>query len=211
MSLLLIGLTGSIGMGKSQTAMLFQEAGVLVYDADATVHQLYAPGGKAVAPVAALFPESLREGAIDRAILSTYVINNPEALKQLETIVHPLAREAQRDFIREAVATGQRRIVLDIPLLFEKQGEKFVDVVIVVSAPAELQKQRVLARPNMSEEKFNDILAKQVPDAEKRARADYIVDSSISVEHARAQVQEILADLEGRAGKVFDALYSDLG
>lgn len=209
MSALMIGLTGSIGMGKSQTASLFEEAGVPVYDADATVHKLYAPGGRAVAPVAHAFPDSLRDGGIDRAALSGYVINNPDALRQLEEIVHPLAREAQRDFIRQIVADGHRHIVLDIPLLLEKQGEKMVDVVVVVSAPPELQRQRVLARPNMSEQKFADILAKQMPDAEKRARADYVVDSSISVDDARDQVRTILQQLEQHEARVFDKFYRD--
>lgn len=205
--MLLIGLTGSIGMGKSQTAQIFAEEGVPVYDADAAVHRLYAPGGRAVEPVAALFPETLRDGGIDRAILSTFVIDQPEALRELEKIVHPLVGQEQRSHLLSLAEKGHQQVVLDIPLLFEKQGASRVDVVVVVSAPPDLQRHRVMQRPNMSEEKFLDILSKQVPDAEKRAQADYVVDSSISVDDARRQVRDILQDLEGRPGRAFDMIY----
>lgn len=198
--MLLIGLTGSIGMGKSQTARLFEELGVPVYDADATVHALYAKGGDAVEPVGELFPDVIVDGAIDRARLSAHVINDAAALKKLEAVVHPLAGRAQFDFLRQHLARGTAMVALDIPLLLETGAQDRVDAVVLVSAPFAIQKQRVLARPNMSEEKFNAIIAKQMPDAEKRAHADFIVDSSISVDDARRQVRDILTALAGRQG-----------
>ena len=198
--MLLIGLTGSIGMGKSQTARLFEEQGVPVYDADATVHALYAKGGDAVEPVGELFPDVIVDGAIDRAKLSAHVINDAAALKKLEAVVHPLAGRAQIDFLRQHLARGTAMVALDIPLLLETGAQDRVDAVVLVSAPFAIQKQRVLARPNMSEEKFNAIIAKQMPDAEKRAHADFIVDSSISVDDARRQVRDILTALAGRQG-----------
>jgi len=201
----LIGLTGSIGMGKSLTASLFQKQGVPVYDADAAVHALYEKGGAAVAPIGALVPEAVVDGTVDRAILGAHVLKDAEKLKALEAIVHPLAGQAQMAFLLDNEAAGTKAVVLDIPLLLEGGGEKFVDSVVVVSAPYELQRQRVLARPGMSEERFADILAKQVPDAEKRKRAEFIVDSSISVEDAEAQVRAILDAIEGRAGAAYAA------
>jgi len=201
----LIGLTGSIGMGKSLTASLFQKQGVPVYDADAAVHALYEKGGAAVAPIGALVPEAVVDGTVDRAILGAHVLKDAEKLKALEAIVHPLAGQAQMAFLLDNEAAGTKAVVLDIPLLLEGGGEKFVDSVVVVSAPYELQRQRVLARPGMSEERFADILAKQVPDAEKRKRAEFIVDSSISVEDAEAQVRAILDAIEGRVGAAYAA------
>ena len=202
--MLLIGLTGSIGMGKSQTARLFEEQGVPVYDADATVHALYAKGGDAVEPVGELFPDVIVDGAIDRARLSAHVINDAAALKKLEAVVHPLAGRAQIDFLRQHLARGTAMVALDIPLLLETGAQDRVDAVVLVSAPFAIQKQRVLARPNMSEEKFNAIIAKQMPDAEKRAHADFIVDSSISVDDARRQVRDILTALAGRQGTALE-------
>lgn len=196
----LIGLTGSIGMGKSLTASLFEKEGVPVYDADAAVHALYEKDGAAVAPIGALVPEAIIEGAVDRAILGRHVLKDGDKLKALEAIVHPLAGEAQMRFLAENEASGTKAVVLDIPLLLEGNGEKFVDSVVVVSAPYDVQRARVLARPGMSEERFADILAKQVPDDEKRKRAEFIVDSSISVEDAHAQVRAILDTIAGRAG-----------
>lgn len=201
----LIGLTGSIGMGKSATATLFQEAGVPVYDADAAVHALYEKGGAAVAPVGDLVPEAIVDGAVDRAVLGQHVLRDGAKLKVLEAIVHPLAGQSQFDFLAQAQADNAPAVVLDIPLLFETGGAAFVDCVVVVSAPFELQKQRVLARDGMSEARFNDILAKQVPDKDKRAKADFIVDSAISIEDARTQVHAILEAIKGRAGSAYEA------
>lgn len=201
----LIGLTGSIGMGKSQTASLFREEGVPVYDADAAVHALYEKGGAAVAPIGELVPEAIVDGAVDRTILGSHVLQDGDKLKALEAIVHPLAGQSQMRFLTEAVAAGADLAVLDIPLLYETGGDGFVDSVVVVSAPEALQRERVLARPGMSEAKLNDILAKQMPDADKRARADFIVDSSISVADAHAQVRAILKALHGRDGTALAA------
>ena len=201
----LIGLTGSIGMGKSLTAGLFEKQGIPVYDADAAVHALYEKNGAAVAPIGALVPEAIVNGAVDRAILGQHVLKDADKLKALEAIVHPLAGAAQRQFLIENEARGTKIVVLDIPLLLEGNGEKFVDSVVVVSAPYELQRTRVLARPGMSEERFADILSKQVPDAEKRTRAEFIVDSSISVEDAKTQVRAILEAIDGRVGRALAA------
>jgi dephospho-CoA kinase len=185
-----LGLTGSIGMGKSTTASFFAEAGVPVYDADAAVHALYE--GKAVAPIEAAFPGTTRDGMVDREELARRVLGDPAALKRLEAIVHPLVRQAQADFIREAQASGAKVAVVDIPLLFETKGEERLDAVLVVSAPADVQRARVLARPGMSAERLDAILAKQMPDAEKRRRADFVVDTSRGFDDARAQVHAIL-------------------
>ena len=201
----LIGLTGSIGMGKSLTAGLFEKQGIPVYDADAAVHALYEKNGAAVGPIGALVPEAIVNGAVDRAILGQHVLKDADKLKALEAIVHPLAGAAQRQFLIENEARGTKIVVLDIPLLLEGNGEKFVDSVVVVSAPYELQRTRVLARPGMSEERFADILSKQVPDAEKRQRAEFIVDSSISVEDAETQVHAILETIDGRVGRALAA------
>jgi dephospho-CoA kinase len=188
-----LGLTGSIGMGKSATARMFADEGVPVYDADAAVHELYGPGGAAVAPVEAAFPGVASEGFVDRALLGQRVLNDPEALKRLETIVHPLVGRHRLDFFSQAAAAPV--LVLDIPLLFETGGEKAVDAVAVVSAPAGVQRTRVLERPGMSAEKLQAILARQVPDAEKRARADFVIDTSQGFDHARDQVRRILSTL----------------
>ena len=185
-----IALTGSIGMGKSTTAGFFADAGVPVYDADAAVHALYE--GEAVAPIEAAFPGTTRDGKVDREELAKRVLGNPQALQRLEAIVHPLVRQAQAKFLREAEAQGAEVVVIDIPLLFETKGEERADAVVVVSAPADVQRARVLGRPGMSAERFDAILAKQMPDAEKRWRADFVVDTSRSFEDARAQVHAIL-------------------
>ncbi|MGE0828668.1 MAG: dephospho-CoA kinase [Hyphomonadaceae bacterium] len=197
--MILLGLTGSIGMGKSATAQMFAEEGVAVYDADAAVHKLYAPGGAAVALIAAAFPDAVKDGAVDREALSRAVLGNDAALKLLESIVHPLVRQAQQDFLNAQRAAGAHVVVLDIPLLFEGGGEKFLDAVAVVSAPADQQRARVLARPGMSEEKFAAILAKQMPDEEKRKRADFIINTGLGFEEARAQVRAILDALNEAA------------
>lgn len=200
--MLLVGLTGSIGMGKSETAKMFRALGVPVYDADAAVHKLYEKGGKAVEPIRAAFPSAIVDDAVDRKALSRCVLGLPEEMKKLEAIVHPLVGEAQMNFLRENMEAGEHMVVLDIPLLYETGGETRVDVVVVVSAPYDLQKTRVLARPDMDEAKFAAIHAKQVPDAEKRKRADFIVESDKGLDHARAQVEAIVEALKSREGRV---------
>ena len=198
----LIGLTGSIGMGKTQTAALFEEEGVPRYDADAAVHGLYEVGGAAVGPIGELFPEAVRDGAVDRAALGQIVLKDGAKLAALEKMVHPLAGATQVDFLNAQMAAGATHVLLDVPLLFETGGHEFVDCVVVVSAPPDIQRARVLERPGMTEEKFADILAKQVPDSDKRAAADFIVDSSVSVADAHRQVKEILAAVRDRKGTV---------
>ena len=198
----LIGLTGSIGMGKTQTAALFEEEGVPRYDADAAVHGLYEVGGAAVGPIGELFPEAVRDGAVDRAALGRIVLKDGAKLAALEKMVHPLAGATQVDFLNAQMAAGATHVLLDVPLLFETGGHEFVDCVVVVSAPPDIQRARVLERPGMTEEKFIDILDKQVPDSDKRAAADFIVDSSVSVADAHRQVKEILAAVRDRKGTV---------
>lgn len=198
-----VGLTGSIGMGKSTTAAMFAAEGVPVYDADAEVHALYAKGGAAVEPLAAAFPGVVVDGAVDRAKLSHYVVGRPDELKRLEAIVHPLVGESRVDFFQKAAAAGADIVILDIPLLFETGGEKRMDAVVVVTAPADLQRQRVLARPGMDEAKLDAILARQMADAEKRARAHFVIDTGQGLDHARDQVRDVLKRL--RAGPL-DAL-----
>ena len=188
-----LGLTGSIGMGKSTTAQLFAEKGVPVYDADATVHQLYQ--SEAVPLIVEAFPEAAIGGQIDRKILSASVLGKPDQLKKLENIVHPLVHAKEQQFLRDAEAKGAKLVVLDIPLLFETGGTGRVDKILVVSAPYDIQRQRVLERENMTEEKFQSILARQMPDAEKRAKADFIVDTGQDKDFARQQVSEILEKL----------------
>ena len=187
----IIGLTGSIGMGKSTTMQLFAEQGVPVYDADAAVHAVYA--GEAVPVVEAAFPGTTSDGKVDRQKLSARVLGNPEALKKLEQIVHPMLGAHRQQFLADAEKSGAPIAVLDVPLLFETGGEKRVDAVVVVSAPAEMQRARVLARENMTQEKLDAILARQTPDAEKRKRADFVVDTSSGLDPVRAQIQDILA------------------
>jgi len=186
----ILGLTGSIGMGKSTTAKMFAAEGVPVYDADAAVHRLYA--GEATAAIEAAFPGSTADGRVDRDRLAKLVLGDPAAIKRLEAIVHPLVHLARERFLQQAEQSGAAVAVLDIPLLFETGGDKRCDAVVVVSAPAEMQRLRAFERPGMSEEKLAVLLAKQVPDAEKRARADFVVDTSQGFEHAHAQVREIL-------------------
>jgi dephospho-CoA kinase len=190
--MIVIGLTGSIGMGKSTVAKMFAEEGAPSFDSDAAVHALYAPGGAAVAPVEAAFPGVVRDEAIDRDALSARVVGDEAALRRLEEIVHPLVRQAQAAFLEANRAAGVECVVLDIPLLFESGGAKLVDKVVVVSAPPDLQRERVLARPGMTAEKFESILARQVSDAEKRARADFVIDTGGTFEATRAQVRAVL-------------------
>ncbi|MGH6738703.1 MAG: dephospho-CoA kinase [Bradyrhizobium sp.] len=190
--MLILGLTGSIGMGKSTTAKLFAEAGVPVYDADAAVHQLYE--GEAVPAIEAAFPGTTAGGKVDRARLSARVVHDPVAMRQLEQIVHPLLGASRQKFFDDAEAAGAPVTVVDVPLLFETGGEKRVDAVVVVTTSTELQRERVLARGTMDEEKLNSILARQVPDAEKRKRADFIVDTSHGLDPVRARIRDILAE-----------------
>jgi dephospho-CoA kinase len=187
----ILGLTGSVGMGKSVTARFFAEEGVPVHDADAVVHRLYE--GAAVAPIEADFPGTTADGKVDRGKLGARVIGNDAAMKRLEGIVHPLVQQDERRFLAEADKRGAEVVVLDIPLLYETGGDRRVDAVVVVSAPAEVQRERVLARPGMTEAKLEAILAKQMPDAQKRARADFVVDTSRGFDAAREQVRAILA------------------
>jgi dephospho-CoA kinase len=194
-----LGLTGSIGMGKSATTALFRRAGAPVHDADATVHALYA--GEAAPLIEAAFPGATRDGVVDRAALGPMVIGKPEAMARLEAIVHPLVTAERERFLARARASGASIAVLDIPLLFETGGERFCDAVCVVTAPAEVQRERVLARPGMTEEKLAGILARQMPDAEKRARAHFLVDTSRGFPSAERQVRDILRALAGRDGR----------
>lgn len=189
-----LGLTGSIGMGKSTTARLFAEFGCAVWDADAAVHRLYSSGGAAVAPMQAAFPDAIQDGAVSREALKRIIAQDAGALKRIEAIVHPLVAQDRADFAARAQADI---LVFDIPLLFETGGEARVDAVAVVSTDADTQRARVLERGTMTEAQFNAIRAKQTPDAEKRARADYVVVTD-TMDHARAQVQEIVADIRKR-------------
>src|SRR5215475_8255106 len=188
--MLVLGLTGSIGMGKSTTAKLFAEAGVPVYDADAIVHRLYE--GEAVPAIEAAFPGTTSNGKVDRARLSARVVHDPVAMKQLEEIVHPMLGASRQKFFADAEAFGAPVVVVDVPLLFETGGEKRVDAVVVVTTSAELQRERVLARGTMDAEKLNSILTRQMPDAEKRKRADFIVDTSHGLDPVREQIRDIL-------------------
>jgi dephospho-CoA kinase len=194
-----LGLTGSIGMGKSATVDLFRAEGVPVYDADASVHALYARGGAAVAPVEAAFPGVTQDGAIDRTLLRARVLGDDAAMKQLESIVHPLTARAQQDFWQIHEAAGAPFVVLDIPLLFETGGEKRCDYVLVVTAPAHVQRARVLARPGMTEDAFEAILARQVPDAQKRAGADFIISTAHGLDYARDCVRALCALMQHKA------------
>lgn len=195
--MIVLGLTGSIGMGKSTTARMFEEEGVPVHDSDATVHALYR--GAAVEPIRARFPAAVVDSVVDREKLAAEVLGKPDALRDLESIVHPLVRAETEAFLRKHREAGTKIVVLDIPLLFETHGEGRVDRIVVVSAPAEVQRERVLARPGMTVEKFEAILKRQVPDAEKRARADFVVDTGKGMDAARAQVRDIIGQLAAAA------------
>jgi dephospho-CoA kinase len=192
--MIVLGLTGSIGMGKSTAAGFFAEEGVPVHDADAAVHALYA--GAAAPAIEAAFPGTTVDGKVDRERLGGRVLDDPTALARLEAIVHPLVRREEERFLAAAEAAGAKLAVLDIPLLFETGGDKRVDAVVVVSAPIEVQRARVLERPGMTIEKLESILAKQMPDAEKRARADFVVDTSQDFDSTRAQIRAILRAAE---------------
>jgi dephospho-CoA kinase len=194
-----LGLTGSIGMGKSATAAMFRQRGVPVHDADATVHALYA--GAAVPLVEAAFPGTTRDGRVDRAALGARVLGDDAAVARLEAIVHPLVRAAEIAFVQDAIRAGTPIVVLDVPLLFEKGNEARTDAVAVVSAEASVQKVRVLARPGMTEEKFEAILKRQMPDSEKRRRAHAVIDTGRGFEAAERQVDSLLRAMAGRLGR----------
>ena len=187
----ILGLTGSVGMGKSATAKMFADEGVPVHDADAAVHALYE--GEAVPAIEAAFPGTTSNGKVDRGKLGERVIGHPDEIKRLERIVHPLVARVRDAFLANAERDGAKVALLDIPLLYETGGETRCDAVVVVSAPADVQRERVLTRPGMTDAKFEAILAKQVPDADKRGRADFVVDTSKGFDAAREQVREILA------------------
>jgi dephospho-CoA kinase len=193
--MIVLGLTGSIGMGKSTTAKMFAEAGVPVHDSDEAVHRLYS--GKAAPLVEAAFPGTVAGGVVDRAKLGARVIGDAAALKRLEAIIHPLVRADADAFLAKHRDAGAPIVVLDIPLLFETGGRNRVDKVVVVTAPAETQRERVLARPGMTEEKLDSIVARQVPDVEKRRQADFVIDTGQGLDAARTQVNAIIAELIG--------------
>lgn len=197
--MLIIGLTGSIGMGKSTAAERLAETGLAVFDADAEVHRLYS--GDAAAHIEAAFPGTLSDGIVDRAKLSAAVVGDSAAIARLEAIVHPLVRAAERSFLLAEAGRGAEMAVLEIPLLFETGAEDRVDVTIVVSAPAAVQRERVLERFGMTAEKFERLLANQLADEEKRARADFVVDTSVSVEESGAAIDKIVESLRGRKGE----------
>src|SRR5262245_56079958 len=189
--MLILGLTGSIGMGKSTTAKLFEEAGVPVYDADAAVHKLYE--GEAAPAIEAAFPGTIVDGKVDRAKLSSRVLHDPAAIKRLEQIVHPMLGASRQKFFDDAEAAGAPVVVVDVPLLFETGGETRVDAVVVVTTSPEIQRERVLARGTMDTAKLDSIIARQTADAEKRKRADFVVDKSLGLDTVREQIKDILA------------------
>ena len=191
--MIVLGLTGSIGMGKSTTARMFAEEGAPVHDADETVHRLYAVGGAAVGPVGQAFPSAVKDGAVDRQALAGLLAKDPGALKRLEAIVHPMVATSRDAFLDAARKADAAVVVLDVPLLFETGGHLGLDAVVVASAPAHHQRARVMDRPGMTEDRLASLIARQVPDAQKRARADFVVDTGQGLEHARAQVRQILA------------------
>jgi len=190
----LIGLTGSIGMGKSTTAQMFADLGVPVWDADSAVHRLYGVGGAAVAPMQALHPEAVVDGAVNRDALKEWIADNATALGQIEQVVHPLVAADRAAFIATAQAD---MVLLDVPLLFETGSAAKMDAVVVVTTPPDVQRSRVLARPGMTQAQFDVILAKQLPDDQKRQRADYVIETS-SLEHAKSQVQSVLEQIKGQ-------------
>jgi len=191
--MLILGLTGSIGMGKSTTAKLFAEAGVPVYDADAEVHKLYE--GEAAPAIETAFPGTTSDGKVDRKKLSARVVHDPAAIKQLEQIVHPMLGASRKKFFDDAERSGAPVVVVDVPLLFETGGEKRVDAVVVVTTSPENQRERIMARGTMTQEALDSILARQMPDAEKRKRADFVVDTSDGLDPVRAQIKDILAEV----------------
>lgn len=199
--MLIVGLTGSIGMGKSTATRLLRSMGIPVYDADAAVHAVQAPGGEALAPIEAAFPGAVKNGVLDRAALGAKVFGDPSALRRLESIVHPLVGRRQRAFLKKWASRRAPIVVLDIPLLFEGSGHRRVDATMVVSSPYFLQRQRVLARPGMTPEKFEDIHRRQVHDTIKRRRADFVLPSNAGIGPTRAALAKALKDLRKRKGR----------
>ena len=204
--MLVVGLTGSIGMGKSTVAQRFAEHDIGVLDADAVVHELYA--GAAVAPIGAAFPDAIVDGSVDRSRLSAQLMKRPDKFKQLEQIVHPLVKQEELAFLSREAARGARLAVLEVPLLFETHGDARVDVTVVVSAPADVQRDRVLDRPGMTAEKLDQILSRQVSDAEKRRRADFVVDTGQEIAATFAEVDAIVEALKIRKGTAFQRYWS---
>ncbi len=200
--MLIIGLTGSIGMGKSTVAQRLRALGLAVIDADAEVHKLY-NGGAAAPLIEAAFPGTTANGHVDRQKLAQWLLAHPEDFKRLEAIVHPLVFKAEQALLQAEAAKGAELAVLEVPLLFETKGHERVDVTMVVSAPPEMQRARVLARPGMTAEKLAQILSKQMTDSEKRAKADFVVDTGVAIEETQAQVDGIIASLKGRKGTAF--------
>ena len=196
-----VGLTGSIGMGKSETAKLFARLGLPVFDADATVHALYGPDGAGTAAIAKRFPDAVTAEGVDRARLATIVAADASALRELEALVHPLVREAEDRFLAAARARNENLVILDIPLLFETGRDKTMDALVVVSAPEAVQRERVLKRAGMTPAKLEAILARQVPDAKKRAQADFIIETDKGLDHALAQVKRVAAELRRLAAE----------
>jgi len=204
--MLVIGLTGSIGMGKSTVAERFRQLGIPVCDADEIVRELYE--GAAVAAIESAFPGTTSDGKVDRVKLGQAVLHDPHGLKRLEAIVHPMVQAAEREFLRKAAEQGAQMAVLEVPLLFETGGDARVDVTIVVSAPPEVQRERVLARPGMTASKLEAILARQMPDSEKRRRADFVVDTGVTIEESHAQVDAIVEQLRNRGGRAYQQFWS---
>lgn len=198
--MIIVGLTGSIGMGKSTTSAMFKDAGAAVFDADACVHDLYSKGGAAVPILRAVFPDTIVDGAVNRARLSKHLQADPLEIKVLESFIHPLVGEARAKAMKLAAGENKKVMVFDVPLLFETGGDKAVDKIVVVSAAPDIQKRRVLARPGMTVEKFDMILSRQTPDSEKRARADYVIETDKGLDFAREQVQTIMNKLVKTAG-----------
>ncbi len=201
--MIILGLTGSIGMGKSETSKMFRRLGVPVFDADATVHDLMSRGGRAVAAVAAAFPGAVKDGAVDRVALGAQVFGKPDQLRRLEGILHPRVGALQRRFLMQSARQRLSMVVLDIPLLFEGRGEEHCDVTAVVSAPAAIQRQRVLARPNMTEEKFRHILKQQVADVVKRQRADFILPTGLGKHYTLRYIKNLITICGDKRGQVW--------
>ncbi len=195
MSIKIIGLTGSIGMGKSTVGKMFAAEDIPVYNVDAEIHKFYQKGGSAVEPIGAVFPEAIIDGRVDRPTLSKLVVGDDAAIKKLERIVHPMVGAHRAQFLEKAEAEGHDMVVLDVPLIFETGGEENFDKIVVVSAPGHLQKERVLARDDMHPEKFDQILSRQLPDAQKRERAHHVIDTGCSEAETRQQVTDLIRDL----------------
>lgn len=198
--MIVLGLTGSIGMGKSTTANMFRGFDCPVFDADAAVHDLYAKGGKAVPLIKAVFPDAIKDGAVDRSVLGQHMRADPLNLTVLESFIHPMVSELRTEFFKEAEERGADVVVLDVPLLFETGGDKLVDKVAVVTAPEYVQRERVMARPGMTKALFAALLSRQIPDRDKRIRADYLIFTDQGLPFAREQVQKILQELRGTKG-----------